>query len=258
MKLDEIIATIEGCGTLDELRDRLNRIVQDIGFAAFGFVDAGVRGRGDVPFHVGTAGRRWEEEYVRNGFASVDPCLAVARRTNVPFLWSEVPLPEVRGHRLPGAIKTMNAARDHGFRDGLVVPFHFRDGTGMYHSASAVFFWKDDARWLTKLLAAHRHHLHLIMLYWMQRAIDLIARDARHAASPFASVEAQNEVGLTDREREVLTWAARGLTMRATGAKLNLADDTIETHMRNATRKLGARNKTHATSLAVHRGLVEP
>lgn len=251
------VCAIEACDSIDTLRTTLHCIVQNLGFAAFGFVDAGRIGRGEKPFYIGTGGPKWEQEYVRNGFAAVDPCLQRARRTNTPFTWSSTPLPERNGLRAPGALKTMWAAWDHGFKDGLVVPFHFRDADGFFHSSSAVFFWKDPVDRFDLLLRERRHELHVIMLYWIQRALDIIARDERLKKSPFAAAQVSEAVTLSDRERDVLGWAAQGLTVMETAEKLSLSKDTVETHVRNAMRKLGANNKTHATALSLHLGLID-
>jgi DNA-binding CsgD family transcriptional regulator len=256
MRVDRIVSDIEACDDLDELKRQLHKVAQEYGFASFGFVDAGLIGRGEIPFYVGTAGPKWEQEYVRNGFANVDPCLKRARRTNTPFTWSSVPLPAIEGRRTPGAVKTMQAARDHGFRDGLVIPFHFRDERGCYHSTSAVFFWKDPIDRFNLVLHRHKHDLHMILLYWAQRSLELINTQVR-GQQPMTATPAMTGGPLTDRERDVLAWAAAGLTVADTAERMNLSADTIETHVRNAMRKLGANNKTHATALALWLGLVD-
>jgi PAS domain S-box-containing protein len=56
---------------------------------------------------------------------------------------------------------------------------------------------------------------------------------------------------LTPREREVLTLLAEGLTSADAAAHLGLSAETIETHVRRALRKLGARSRTHAVALAL-------
>ncbi len=48
------------------------------------------------------------------------------------------------------------------------------------------------------------------------------------------------EVSLTDRERDVLAWAAHGKTVPETAIILSVSEDTVVTHMRNAMRKLGS------------------
>ena len=62
---------------------------------------------------------------------------------------------------------------------------------------------------------------------------------------------------LTPREREVLALLAEGLTSADAAAQLGLSAETIETHVRRALRKLGARSRTHAVALALRLELLE-
>lgn len=62
---------------------------------------------------------------------------------------------------------------------------------------------------------------------------------------------------ITDREREVLIWAARGLSSRDTGMVLDIAKRTVDEHMQTAARKLGAANKTQAVAIAIRDRLIE-
>ena len=61
---------------------------------------------------------------------------------------------------------------------------------------------------------------------------------------------------LTGREREVLSLSARGLTTRDVGTALGISISGVNFHIANACRKLGANNRTHATSLALAAGLI--
>jgi LuxR family quorum sensing-dependent transcriptional regulator len=256
MKLEEAIASIETCTSLDELRHRLHLIIQDYGFSAFTFIDAG-QPHLDVPYYTGTHETSWERAYLQNDFVHVDPALVRVRRTNTPFNWGSLKLPPVIGRRKPGAVKIMEAARDHGFQEGLVVPFHFRDKLGAIHSSSTVFFWKDPPSWFHKLMDRHHHELHLIMIYWIQRAIDVGGREFRGATPFFRPPEHEEGIVLTDREREVMNWAARGKTIQDTAEILNLSTETVETYIKNALRKLGAANKTHGVAKCVALGLID-
>lgn len=56
---------------------------------------------------------------------------------------------------------------------------------------------------------------------------------------------------LTDRERQVLDLFARGYTIETAALQLGLAEGTIAHHVGNATRKLGAMNRTHAVVRAI-------
>jgi LuxR family quorum sensing-dependent transcriptional regulator len=254
VRLDELIGDIEGCNSLVELKTTLQRIAEGYGFAAFNFLDTG-HPNVDVPTYFGTSGRAWESEYLTNNFVHVDPCVSQARRTNTPFNWGSVPLPAYSSGRKPGAIKTLEAARDHGFKEGLVVPYHFADSKGRIYSSLVVFFWRDPLQRFKFLMSGKRYEIHLIMIYWMQRAIDVIAATVRHQPMLFRLREASPL--LTDRERDVLSWAARGKTVPETSDILSISEPTIQEYITKAMQKLNATNKTHAVAKCIHLGLID-
>lgn len=255
--LDEAIASIESAESVAALTATLQGIVEELGFASFAFIDTATTGLDD-PLLVATNPAGWEADYRREGFVYVDPCLAAARRTNVPFKWTDLSLPEPRGRRVPGALKTMRAARDHGYREGVVVPFHYADSLGRTYASVCTFFWKNTLAEFRGFFQPHRHTLHMILLYWAQRVIDLSAQERRNPTR-FLDTEGNPlaTVTLTDRERDVLSWAARGKTVDETAVILGISIDTAETHVRNALRKLGASNKTQGTVTALYLGLID-
>lgn len=254
MDVEEAIGAIENGQNSDELKDTLQKIIENYGFACFNLLDAG-RPHVDVPYYIGTTPEAWVETYKNNGFVHLDPCVALVRRLNTPFVWNDVPIPEYEGTgRKPGAYKVMEAARDHGFTEGFVVPFHYRDRFGRMHSSSAAFYWTDQLSRFRFLLSRKRFDLHIIMIYWAQRIADLVAVQIRNQTR---RVDAEEEKRLTDRERDVLAWAARGKTASETADILKIAESTVETHLKNAMTKLNAVNKTNAAVKAISLGLID-
>jgi len=63
---------------------------------------------------------------------------------------------------------------------------------------------------------------------------------------------------LTDREREVVTHVAAGLTNDEIGARLVVSPATAKTHVSRAMSKLGARDRAQVVVLAYESGLVRP
>lgn len=61
---------------------------------------------------------------------------------------------------------------------------------------------------------------------------------------------------LTDREREVFTGIARGMTNAEIGDALFVSDSTVKTHVGRVLAKLGARDRVHAVIIAHRMGLV--
>ena len=68
---------------------------------------------------------------------------------------------------------------------------------------------------------------------------------ARTRPLPFAPSQAR----LSPREREILGLLSEGLTGQAIAGRLFLSPETVRTHIRNATRKLGAKTRVHAVAL---------
>lgn len=64
--------------------------------------------------------------------------------------------------------------------------------------------------------------------------------------------------GLSDRETEVLTHIARGLTNGELADTLFISEPTVKTHVRNLLSKLGARDRVQLVVLAYQAGLVTP
>ena len=257
MNIDEAIARIESCRDRHTLLQAMHEMIGDYGFSAFNFLDVGQPGV-DEPFYAGTHSHAWDTEYKGNGFIHVDPVLPLVRRRNTPFRWSDLTLPETNGRRKPGAIKLMEAATDHGFRDGLVVPFHFIDHLGYTNSALCVFFWLEQQSKLTAMLSHKKHEIHLLTIYFAQRMSDIAAQEMKSRAKFFdEDGRPLRQVNLTDRERDVLAWAARGKTADETGDILSLSTATVNEYLDNARRKLGATNKAHAASIALFLGLID-
>ena len=63
---------------------------------------------------------------------------------------------------------------------------------------------------------------------------------------------------LTRREIEVLMLTATGKTRAEAAQILSVSEETIKAHVENACRKLHAANKTHAITIAMTLGLIEP
>ena len=65
------------------------------------------------------------------------------------------------------------------------------------------------------------------------------------------------ESSLSARELEVLKCVAAGNSNRAVASMMYLSEDTVKSHMKNISSKLGANDRTHAVMIAVKRGIID-
>ncbi len=83
----------------------------------------------------------------------------------------------------------------------------------------------------------------------------LIAEFATRAKKPRPAAELDV---ITQREREVMSLVADGLTNHEIAAKLYMSPATVRTHVSHAMTKLGARDRAQLVVLAYETGLVQP
>jgi len=62
---------------------------------------------------------------------------------------------------------------------------------------------------------------------------------------------------LTEREVEVLKRVSSGWSNKVIAAQLDISEDTVKTHMKSVLDKLRARDRTHAVTIALRRGIFD-
>jgi DNA-binding NarL/FixJ family response regulator len=90
-------------------------------------------------------------------------------------------------------------------------------------------------------------------------AIDAVAGggtyvDPRLTPALLSQKATQRQPSLSNREREIMSLLAEGLTGEEVADRLFLSAETVKTHVRNAMNKLEARNRVHAIAIALRQG----
>ena len=72
-----------------------------------------------------------------------------------------------------------------------------------------------------------------------------------------AALEAQTDSpALSQREIEVLELVARGLSNKQIAYSLEITETTAKNHVQHILQKLGAQDRTRATTVAIQRGII--
>jgi DNA-binding NarL/FixJ family response regulator len=78
----------------------------------------------------------------------------------------------------------------------------------------------------------------------------VLTQRSQHAQIDEALRWPGRDIGLTERESELLSLLPTGMTNRELGSHLYVSENTIKTHLRSLYAKLGVRNRAQAASLA--------
>ena len=178
----------------------------------------------------------WIDHYQASRYQDIDPCLLQAPTRLRPYSWAET----AADQRLSARQRTLFCeAQDAGLRDGLCIPVHGPAGESYVVSLSGAATAADTAAHLGTLQ---------ILATQLQLAYTALARSG--AVEPV--------VHLSDRERECLTWTARGKSAWSISQILCLSEHTVQFHLKGAMKKIGAGNRVQAVVAAIRLGLIAP
>jgi two-component system, NarL family, response regulator LiaR len=80
---------------------------------------------------------------------------------------------------------------------------------------------------------------------------EVMAKAVQHSEKSTLLIE-----GITDREIEILSYAARGLTNKQIASELFISDRTVQGHLQNIYQKLHVATRTEAVTAALSHGLI--
>jgi DNA-binding NarL/FixJ family response regulator len=89
----------------------------------------------------------------------------------------------------------------------------------------------------------------------LRRAVDAAAAQERFVDPAVPPKGSRGK--LTRRQREILQLLANGESVTFAARELDLSEETVKTHTKNALARLGARNRNHAIAIALHECLID-
>lgn len=236
-----LVDLVRRCAREEDLRGAFATIASYCGFDAFSYLLlADGTGVPTVLHHWTSACARWQARYAERKYHAMDPRILLTQGRCVPVLWHAEPRDATR-MRPPFAA---DAAR-FGLRSGVAVAFDdARIGRVVLSWDSAREPGDDCAPSIAHDLA------HLMLLAGYLREAMLAHCHAALANRPDAH--------LTERERECIAFAARGMTSADIGRKLGITQRTVNFHFSNIMGKLGVLNRAEAIVRAIGLRMVPP
>lgn len=183
----------------------------------------------------------WRERYDANGYISCDPTVRHCWQESRPVVWHNLEYSE-------GAVgemerKVMAEAVDFGLCSGISVPVHGSGAEGSMLSLASREKHADCGH--------HDEAGLLIVVHAMHESMKIII--TRNGENIVPAMDS-----LSVREIECLSWTARGKTSWAISRILDLSENTVVFHLRNAIRKLEVTNRSQAVAKAIEHSKITP
>ena len=165
-----------------------------------------------------------------------DPVNRRLKSLSVPFIYDQ------DLYAASGAGDLWETQAAYGYRTGVAVALHLPDYRHFLLGVDRDTVLPREENRLSRLMA----DLQLLAVHAQDAATRLLAPDALGSSRP----------ELTPREVEILRWTMEGKTAWAVGAILGVTEGTINFHLRNIFRKLGASSKHQAVLKALRMRLI--
>jgi len=172
----------------------------------------------------------------------------------VTTLRPQIALLDIRMPRMDGIEATRRIVASTDTRVVILTTFDLDEYVyGALRAGASGFLLKDaPPEQMIAAIHAAAHGDALIAPPVTRRLIDEFVR----RPSPAAAADALRP--LTQRERDVFSCLARGMSNTEIAAQLFLGEATVKTHVSNGLAKLGLRDRIHAVVYAYEHGLVTP
>ena len=240
MRLSDFIRESKRAKSVESVLALMERAASDLGFDRYAYSALTGHERyqtcGNPPPTVAhNYPEAWHAYYFERDYQHIDPVLALAPDIEQPFLWDSLndAYDLDRQQR-----KVLREARESGLRDGVGVPLHGPRGSVCLVTFAASEGHPDPAPKLPML--------------------DVLAAQFHSAYSLVGRAEEKRDRGslLSLRERECLQWIARGKTSGDVGMILQISENTVNYHVKNALYKLDANTRILAVVRAIRYGLI--
>jgi LuxR family quorum-sensing system transcriptional regulator CciR len=226
-RVDAFVRDVRALESEEELAAALAEVTSDLGFRYFALTHHVDVRRSNAAIRIHNYPDGWAEWFDEQALGASDPVHRASNVTSVGFTWSRLAemIALTRQDR-----KILELAREAGIGEGFTVPAHV---PGEAHGSCSFACVAGEP-----FFEQHLSLLQLVGAFAFEAARRM--RRERFARTP---------VELTERQREVVIWAARGKSDWEIARILGISEQTVIEHLKHARERYGVGRRT---LLAVH------
>lgn len=230
----EFATTVEKHTNLESLTADFTALIQRFGFQSFIFTGLPQSGHDVAPLIIydkWPAG--WTEHYSTRNYFAADPVSHWSLSRFKPFRWREAQRSTAQTHLTR---QIAGEAWEHGLVDGMAFPLRAASSNAVVSLSSEMTLDLDPHAGASLFLAVSYFNAAISDL---NKSLMVVPR-------------------LTDRELEILRWAAAGKTAWETSCILSISERTVKLHRTSIRQKLDAATTTQAIASALRMQIFNP
>lgn len=238
-ELDYYISQINGAKTLEEVLSILQKQINVLGFDRMTYWLRWHKQESPKPVLLSTYPSNFLDHYAESNFQNHDMVGEFSNKKSTPFTWSDI----AKEAEITKVQKILfSDSSSVGLRSGGSIPIHGP------HNVKATFSVANDTnnKEFDQLFNLKRFQLQILATYAHEKIISL-------GIDNVVKIER-----ITPREKDILSWVARGKTYWEISKILSIQEDTVRKHMKNVLRSMNASNSSHAIARAIMLGIIIP
>ena len=185
----------------------------------------------------------WSQHYISSGYVNDDPVIQQVYKTRTPFIWQEQINPDTLSR---GQKRLFVDAADIGISNGLTIPLLPRMG-----ETASLSLVPDKGYESSQVMRRSLNAVHILAEFFHARASRIVLEEQ------LGHTSRRRKSFLSNREREALTWVARGKSSWDISHILSISEKSVEFYIDSVKRKLQAANRTQAVVKAIMLGLID-
>lgn len=179
----------------------------------------------------------WMKYYFEHNFDKIDPVILYGAQHVSAYSWDEIPEKVTLSQK---QTLCLNYGSESGLHNG--VSTYLRGEKNQLAGISLASSEKMDATDDNKdLITAYSNHFYIKY----RELLSLSAPDHK-----------EENIILTDKEREILIWVCTGKSNGVIGEILSISDSTVDFHLRNIFKKMGVNSRILAVVKALTHGVI--
>jgi len=186
-------------------------------------------------FHLSKGAEAWIKYLVESGdLVTKSPLVLHGFRVSVPFRWAEA-----YASLSEDQMAHVKRSQSFGLKFGICFPIlQVRTSPALMSLGRATDF---------DLVLQDLVALEVLVRKAFERMFELVEMPPQ-----------EKKLTLTDREREVLTFVARGKTNWEIGTIMNISEYSVRDYLKDLSKRMGTSNRTHTVTKAIRLGLILP